>query len=125
MRPWNNFAIKVRLYASDVAKERARLNADSPAISDGMKYLGQANEDAKNRYLALKEVDESAKPLYKSLNNDQKSLFDSKVPTFIATTPKRLGTNQPSYNLPDLGGGSSNNNSQGSGQNSLPGYIHQ
>ena len=121
---WNTFAIKVRLYASDVAKERARLNADGTATSDSLKYLSQANEDAKNRYLSLKEVDEAAKPLYKILNGEQKSLFDNKVPTFIATTPKRLGANQPSYNLPDLGGSQPTNN-QSSGSNSLPGYIHQ
>lgn len=125
IKSWNNFAMKVRLYASDVAKERARLNADNPSATDGMKYLDQASEDAKSRYTALKEVDESAKPLYKILSAEQKSIFDSKIASFIATTPKRLGANQPAYNLPDLGASPSPNNNQGSGSNSLPGYIHQ
>ena len=122
-KAWGNFATKVRLYASDIAKERARLNADSSSTVDGPKYLSQSSEDAKSRYTTLKEVDETAKPLYKILNAEQKVTFDSKVPTFIATSPKRLGSNQPNYNLPDLGGAPVPNQNQGS--NSLPGYMHQ
>lgn len=125
MKAWSNFANKVRLYASDVAKERARLNADSPPIIDGLKYLGQASNDAKDRYTSLKEIDDAAKPLYKNLSIEQKILFDNKISSFVATTPKRLGANQPSYNLPDFGASPPPNNGQGSGSNSLPGYIHQ
>lgn len=122
-KAWANFASKVRLYASDVAKERARLNADSSSANDGLKYLNQSSEDAKSRYTTLKEVDEAAKPLYKLLGAEQKTVFDSKVPTFIASSPKKLGSNQPSYNLPDLGAPTAP--SQNPGSSSLPGYIHQ
>ena len=122
-KAWSNFAIKVRLYASDVAKERARLNNETPTTVDGVKYLSQSAEDAKNRYTSLKEVDEAAKPLYKLLSAEQKALFDSKVPTFINASPKRLTPSQPQYNLPDLGGSPQPNQNSGSG--SLPGYIHQ
>jgi LTXXQ motif family protein len=123
-KAWSNFAMKVRLYASDVAKERVRLNSDNTSNNlDGIKYLSQASDDAKSRYTTLKEIEETAKPLYKTLTAEQKPIFDSKVPTFIASTPKRLGSNQPNYNLPDLG--SSPAPSQSSGSSSLPGYIHQ
>jgi hypothetical protein len=122
-KAWGNFASKVRLYASDVAKERARLNNESPSAVDGLKYLNQSAEDAKSRYTSLKEVDETAKPLYKLLSTEQKVVFDNKTPTFIAAAPKRLGSSQPNYNLPDLGGSPAPN--QNSGSNSLPGYIHQ
>ena len=120
---WANFSSKVRLYASDVAKERARLNNDSPVTLDGLKYLSQSTEDAKNRYSSLKEVDEAAKPLYKLLSDEQKMLFDKKVPAFINASPKRLMTSQPNYNLPNLGGTSQPN--QNSGSNALPDYNHQ
>ena len=122
-KAWANFAIKVRLYASDVAKERAKLNNDSSATIDGLKFLNQSTEDAKNRYTSLKEVDESAKPLYKLLSAEQKASFDSKVPTFINASPKRLAPSQPNYNLPELGGSPSPNQNPGSG--TLPGYIRQ
>ena len=122
-KSWANFSSKVRLYASDVAKERAKLNNDSSATVDGLKFLSQSTEDAKNRYASLKEVDESAKPLYKLLTAEQKASFDSKVPTFINASPKRLAPSQPNYNLPELGGSPSSNQNSGSG--TLPGYIHQ
>ena len=109
---WEVFASKVRLYASDVAKERVKLNADSTPPIDGLKYINQAEESAKSRYLSLKEVEDSAKPLYKAFAPEQKSLFDASVPEFIAATPKRLGTSQPSYNLPDLGGAPSPSRTQ-------------
>jgi hypothetical protein len=122
-KAWGNFATKVRSYASDVAKERARLNNDSPTTVDALKYLSQSAEDAKNRYTSLKEIDEAAKPLYKLLNSEQKTVFDNRIPTFVAARPKRLGNNQPNLNLPDLGGSPAP--AQNSGSNSLPGYIHQ
>jgi len=122
-KSWANFASKVRLYASDVAKERARLNNETPTTVDGVKYLNQSTEDAKSRYTSLKEVEETAKPLYKLFNTEQKTLFDSKVSTFINASPKRLTPSQPQYNLPDLG--SSPPPSQSSGSGTLPGYIHQ
>ena len=122
-KAWGNFAIKVRLYASDVAKERARLNNDTPATVDGVKYLSQSTEDAKSRYTSLKEVEEATKPLYKLLSAEQKASFDSKVPTFINASQKRLVPSQPNYNLPDLSGSPSPNQNSGSG--TLPGYIHQ
>ena len=110
---WETFASKVRIYASDVAKERARFNADAAIIPlDGLKYINQSQENAKSRYVSLKDVDDSAKPLYKILTAEQKSVFDTSVSEFIAATPKRLGANQPSYNLPDLGGNSSPTRSQ-------------
>jgi hypothetical protein len=120
---WANFSSKVRLYASDVAKERARLNNENANAMDGLKYLTQFTEDAKSRYTSLKEIEETAKPLYKLLSTEQKTIFDSKVPTFINASPKRLTPSQPQYNLPDLGGSSQPN--QNSGSNALPGYIHQ
>ena len=122
-KAWSNFAIKVRLYASDVAKERARLNNETPTTVDGVKYLSQSAEDAKSRYTSLKEVEEATKPLYKLLSAEQKASFDSKVPTFINASPKRLAPSQPNYNLPELGGSPSSNQNSGSG--TLPGYIHQ
>jgi len=122
-KSWANFSSKVRLYASDVAKERARLNNETPTNVDGVKYLSQSTEDTKSRYTSLKEVEETAKPLYKLFSTEQKTLFDSKVPTFINASPKRLTTSQPNYNLPDLGSSPPPNQSSGSG--TLPGYIHQ
>jgi hypothetical protein len=122
-KAWGNFATKVRNYASDVAKERARLNNESPSTGDALKYLSQSAEDAKSRYTSLKEIDEAAKPLYKILTTEQKTVFDNRVSSFIAATPKKLGNTQPNLNLPDFGGSSAPN--QNSGSNSLPGYIHQ
>ena len=122
-KAWGNFAIKVRLYASDVAIVRAKLNNDSSATIVGLKFLSQTTEDAKNRYTILKEVDETAKPLYKSLSAEQKASFDSKVPTFINASQKRLAPSQPNYNLPELGESPLSNQNSGSG--TLPGYIHQ
>jgi len=122
-KAWGNFATKVRLYASDVAKERARLGNDNPSAPDALRYLNQSSENAKSRYTSLKEVEDTAKPLYKLLNSEQKVIFDNKIPTFIAAIPKKLSSNQPNYNLPDLGGVPPPN--QNSSSSTLPGYTHQ
>lgn len=102
-KAWDNFASKVRIYASDVAKERARLNSGTAPQGDALKHLNTAEENAKSRYTSLKEVEETAKPLYKLLSNEQKGIFDSKISSFIAASPQKL-PNQSSYNLPDMGG---------------------
>jgi len=102
-KAWDNFASKVRIYASDVAKERARLNSGAASQGDALKYLNTAEENAKSRYTSLKEVEETAKPLYKLLSNEQKGIFDSKISSFIAASAQKL-PNQSSYNLPDMGG---------------------
>jgi len=103
LKTWENFAGKVRAYAGDVGKERARLGSELINTSDSLKYLEQATENAKSRYTSLRDVEEAAKPLYKTLNPEQKALFDKKVPTFIAATPKKLNLTQNNYNLPDFG----------------------
>jgi chromosome segregation ATPase len=122
-KAWGNFATKVRSYASDIARERARLNNESSSSGDALKYLSQSAEDAKTRYTSLKEIDEAAKPLYKILSTEQKTVFDNRVSSFVAATPKRLGNSQPNLNLPDFGASPTAN--QNSSSNSLPGYIHQ
>ena len=121
-KAWDSFASKARLYAADIDKERARLNAESGAPPDGLTYLNQASENAKSRYTTLKEVDEAAKPLYKLLNSDQKTIFDNKLPTFINATPQQLRLHQPNYNLPDM---DANPSSAHSDSNPTSGVTHQ
>ena len=111
LKTWENFAEKVRVYAGDVGKERARLGSEIINTSDGLKYLEQSRENAKSRYASLRNIEEAAKPLYKTLNPEQKTLFDKKIPTFIAATPKKLDLTQNNYNLPDFGASSNPNKS--------------
>jgi len=122
-KAWGNFAIKVRLYASDVAKERAKLNNDSSATVDGLKFLSQSTEDAKNRYASLKEVDEMPNRFTNYWLQSKRHLLIAKYLLLLMQAQKRLAPSQPNYNLPELGGSPSSNQSSGSG--TLPGYIHQ
>jgi len=80
---WGNFSAKARLYAGDAEKERARLNSDTKSAMNGLSYLSQSCEDVMSRCTSLKEVNDAAKPLLKLLCLEQKTTFDSGVPTLL------------------------------------------
>lgn len=106
---WQAFATKVRAYAGDVARERARgmrPNPASAAQNDGLQHVEQAVDAARNRLTALEDVELSAKALYQTLTPEQKGLLDTRIATIVAPRPTGLAGGATDSNLPDLGSGS-------------------
>ena len=104
---WESFADKVRAYAGDLARERARAMA-SPAAGDaasgGLQHIEQAADAARNHATALDDIAAAAKALYAGFTPEQIKLADLRIATIIAPPPRAAGrSNASSDNLPDLG----------------------
>jgi len=100
-QPWQSFADKVRAYAGDLARERARGAASSSGV--GLQHIDHAVDSARNRLTALEDIAGAAKILYAALSPEQKTLTDARIVSIVA--PQRLQPGMPASasNLPDLG----------------------
>ena len=106
---WQFFAGKVRAYAGDLARERARSMRTSyadPAQKSGLQHIGDTVDGAQNRLTALLDVESSAKVLYQALTPEQKTLADMRIPTIIAPRQMAPVGGATGSNLPDLGSSS-------------------
>jgi hypothetical protein len=102
---WESFAGKVRAYASDLARERARAMTASSSGGNsisGVQHIEEAADTARNHATALDDVAAAAKALYAGLTPDQKMLADVRIVTILAPPP-RPGPPGSGSNLPDLG----------------------
>ena len=106
---WQGFAAKVRVYAGDMARERARNQRGVTASTlpgSGAQHVSQAVDAARNRLTALEEVETATRALYDALDTEQKKLADARVITIVdpraPAAPGGSG-NRSGNNLPDLG----------------------
>ena len=103
--PWQRFANRVRAYAGDLARERARAATPGTSIEtpmSGIQHLERAAETAHNRATAIEEIAAAAKALYAALSDDQKRLADVRIATIVAPRTPRTDTGG---RLTDLGPG--------------------
>jgi LTXXQ motif family protein len=104
--PWQSWAEKVRSYAGDLARERAR-NLTMPAASavppTGPEHVARAVDAARNRLTALEDVESATKTLYQGLTPEQKTLADMRIPLIVAPRPTATTSNGGSNRLPDMG----------------------
>jgi hypothetical protein len=101
---WDSFAAKVRAFAGDIARARAR-TANSPLNSGigGIQHIENAAEDARNRATALDDLAIAAKSLYAVLTPEQRFLADQRMATLVAPSPRITPAQANGANLPDLG----------------------
>ena len=86
---WREFASRVRAYAQLVERQHTA-HGDSqpggfaPPQVDGLKYLAQTVDRARDRYTLLEDVETAGKLLYNTLGKDQKTLIDMRLPSIVA-----------------------------------------
>ena len=86
---WREFASRVRAYAQLVERQHTA-HGDSqpggfaPPQVDGLKYLAQTVDRARDRYTLLEDIETAGKRLYKALGKDQKTLIDMRLPSIVA-----------------------------------------
>lgn len=99
--PWQIFTDKVRAYASDLSRERARTGI--PASEDipisGLQHIDLITDGARIRVKELEDIRTAANSLYATLSPDQKKIADTRMVTLI--TPPSGG--DESRNLSGLG----------------------
>ena len=103
---WESFAGKVRAYASDLARARARAMtppSGGDTGSGGVQHIEQAADSERNRATALDDIAAAAKTLYAGLKPDQKMLADVRIATIVAPQPRAIPGSGSGSNLPDLG----------------------
>jgi hypothetical protein len=84
---WEAFRQKVNAYALEVARQRtpsASSLATNYQETNGLKYVSQTVDRARNRYNLLEEIESRTKALYKVMNTEQKTLLDMRMPTIVA-----------------------------------------
>ena len=86
---WREFASRIRAYAQLVERQHtahgdAQPGGFAPAQVDGLKYLAQTVDRARDRYTLLEDVETAGKLLYKTLGKDQKTLIDMRLPSIVA-----------------------------------------
>ena len=97
---WDSFAGKVRAYAGDLARARARaMTAPAGGSTSGVQLIEQAADAARNRATALDDVAGAAKTLYAGLTPEQKMLADARIATIITPQARAAAAS----NLPDPG----------------------
>ena len=86
--PWLSFAQKVRAYAGELSRERARIGVPAPegTTISGLQQIDQATENARSRVAELEEIRAAADALYGALSPDQKKIADTRIAAIIAPT---------------------------------------
>ena len=81
---WQTFADKVRAYAGDIARERARSMTTSAGTAiGGVQHIEHAVDVTRNRLTALEDVAAAAKALYSALSQEQRMLADSRIASIV------------------------------------------
>jgi hypothetical protein len=102
--PWQEFADKVRAYASDLSREHARAGippSDSTPIS-GLQHIDLITDGARIRLNELEDIRTTAGALYATLSPDQKKIADARMVALI-TTPSGLTAGDSIHNFSGLG----------------------
>ena len=99
--PWQMFTDKVRAYASDLSRERARtgIPATEEIPISGLQHIDLITDGARIRVKELEDIRTAANSLYATLSPDQKKIADTRMVTLI--TPPSGGDG--SRNLSGLG----------------------
>lgn len=80
-KTWDPYADQVRALATDVSRERGRVQAGAQLTA--LQQINRAVDTARNRLTALEEIAAAAKTLYDGLSPEQKMLADSRFATII------------------------------------------
>jgi hypothetical protein len=102
---WDSFSSKVRAYASDLARTRARERtppADTGNAS-GIHFVEQTADSARNRATALDDIAMAAQALYDKLAPTQKVIADARIVTLVSPQVRAGPAQDSAANLPDLG----------------------
>ncbi len=92
---WQSFADKVRVYASDLSRERARTGipvSEGTAIG-GLQHIDLITDGARIRVKELEDIRTAASTLYATLSPDQQKIADTRIVTLI--TPPSGPTGGP------------------------------
>jgi LTXXQ motif family protein len=102
--PWQEFTDKVRVYASDLSRERARTGIpvyERTPIS-GLQHIDLVTDGARIRLNELEDIRTAANALYATLSPDQKKIADARMVTLIIP-PSGLAAGDGSRNFSGLG----------------------
>ncbi len=102
---WQSFADKVRVYASDLSRERARAgipSSEGTSVS-GLQHIDTVIDSARSYVKELEDIRGAASTLYTTLTPDQQKIADTRMLTLI--TPP---------GVPNAGPGNSNFSGLGS-----------
>ena len=102
--PWQTFTDKVRAYASDLSRERARtgIPASEGITISGLQHIDLITDGARIRLNELEDIRTAANALYATLSPNQKKIADTRMVTLI-TPPSGLTGGDGSRNLSGLG----------------------
>ncbi len=93
--PWHTFAQKVRTYAADLSRERARMGlplSEGTAVS-GLRQIDELIDSQRNRTTELEEIRTAANTLYATFSSDQKKIADTRMHS-IFSPPRRESNSQ-------------------------------
>jgi hypothetical protein len=102
LEPWQAFANKVRAYASDLSRERARTGISEDTSISGLQHIDLITDGARIRLNELEDIRTTASALYATLSPDQKKIADARMVTLI-TTPSGLTAGDSINNFSGLG----------------------
>jgi hypothetical protein len=95
--PWRVFAQKVRAYASDLSRERARIGLplSEAAPANGVQQIDKVIESERNRVNELEAIRTATDALYATLSADQKKTADTRIQSIFSpgSLPPRRDNN--------------------------------
>ncbi len=102
--PWQAFASKVRAYASDLSRERARIGIPVPegTPTSGLEHIDSVIAGERTHLTELQDIRTAANALYTTLSPDQKKIADVRMVTVI-TSPSGMTAGDSSSNFSGLG----------------------
>lgn len=82
---WQSFADKVRIYASDLSRERARtgIPVSEGAAIGGLQHIDLISDGARIRAKELEDIRTAASALYATLSPDQQKIADARIVKLI------------------------------------------
>ena len=102
LEPWQAFANKVRAYASDLSRERARTGISEDTSISGLQHVDLITDGARIRLNELEDIRTAANALYATLSADQKKTADARMVTLV-TTPSGAIAGDNGSNFSNLG----------------------
>jgi len=102
LEPWQAFANKVRAYASDLSRERARTGISEDTSISGLQHIDLITDGARIRLNELEDIRTAANALYATLSADQKKTADARMVTLV-TTPSGAIAGDNGSNFSNLG----------------------
>lgn len=90
---WQSFADKVRVYASDLSRERARtgIPASEGTAIGGLQHIDLIADGARIRVKELEDIRAAASTLYATLAPDQQKIADKRIVTLITPSSALTG----------------------------------